>query len=665
MGLEALLREDGLIQQDARPLRPGRHAAVTERFAERGVDAALEPARPRLAPIGVAALAVAPVVALVAADVARRRTYLEHLPPFELHFYLRTVVVSAAFVTALVVAASSRDRGRDAVARRTVARLLLVVGALLTVGAQVYTFGRYHAYLNPRAILVGTSMLPSIGQQLWTDRLGVARALLPPLVVAIGWPLILRRVAAASAAMSRLALDVALVALGSALFVDPSAGGEQGGTPEFMYVSAMGQLARAHWGHNEYATKTFPEARHPEPLPALVARPARPRNVLLILDESVRQMSVCNAFAEDCRYTPRTNRAAPDRIALDQMRAVDSTTAISLAVVFNGLVPTAPRGDLHTAPLLWEYAHAAGLATDYWTSQNLLFGNSGTWLEGIPVDHRASATDLDPGAPLDTGADDGALVDRVLADLRQTASAQDDRPRLSVVHLSNTHFPYITDESYAPFKPDDEDSAEAIHNLYQNGIYLQDRAVGRLLESLRRTEAGRSTVVVFTSDHGEQLREKGSVGHTGTLFDPELRVPFWVDAPPGTLTAEEEAHLRARAQTPTTLLDLLPTLLDLAGVWSDPNLAPFRARLAGESLLRGGSPETRATVLTNCTELWSCAFKNWGAIRGDRKLVATASDHAWSCFDLARDPEENHDLGAAGCGDLVDVAEGAMHGRPF
>ena len=605
-------------------------------------------------------LAVAPVVFLISTDVARRHGYLAHLVTDELHFYLRTVVVTTVFVTALLVAAA----GSGGV-RRNVARVLLVATALLAVGAQVFTFGRYHAYLNPRAILVGTSMLPSIGQQLWMDRWTVARALLPPLAIALVWPLVLAKLTRLSTSVSRLALDVALVALGSALFVDPSAGGEQGGTPEFMYVSAMGQLARAHWGHNEYALKSFPEARTPESLPALIARPARPRNVLLILDESVRQMSVCNSYREDCVYTPRTNAAAPHRIALDKMRAVDSTTAISLAVVFNGLVPTASRKELHSSPLLWEYAHAANLATDYWTSQNLLFGNSGTWLEGIPLDHRASATDLDPGAPLDTGADDGALVDRVLADLRQSANGGDERARLSVVHLSNTHFPYITDESFAPFKPDDEDSALAVHNLYQNAVYLQDRAIGRLLESLRRSPAGASTVVLFTSDHGEQLREKGSVGHTGTLFDPEVRVPFWVDAPPGTLTAEEEAHLRERAQTPTTLLDLLPTLLDLAGVWSDPKLAPFRARMPGESLLRGGTPESTATVLTNCTELWGCAFKNWGAIRGERKLVATASDHAWSCFDVNVDPDENHDLGAAGCGDLVGLAEGAMHGRPF
>jgi glucan phosphoethanolaminetransferase (alkaline phosphatase superfamily) len=615
--------------------------------------------------VGFGALAVAPVAVLVAADVARRHAYLDQLVPDERHFYLRTVVVTAALVTSLFVAASGRERSVEAIVRRSVARLLLVAAALLTVGAQVYTFGRYHAYLNPRAILVGTSMLPSIGQQVWMDRWAVARALLPPLAVAIAWPLLLRRLARIPAAVSRLALDVALVALGSALFVDPSAGGEQGGTPEFMYVSAMGQLARAHWGHNEYALKRFPEARTPEPLPALVAHPARPRNVLLILDESVRQMSVCNAYRDDCLYTPRTNRAAPDRIALDQVRAVDSTTAISLGVVFNGLVPTASRRDLHSAPLLWEYAHAAGLGTDYWTSQNLLFGNSGTWLEGLPLDHRASATDLDPGAPLETGADDGALIDRVLADLRESTSDGDTRARLGVVHLSNTHFPYVTDESYAPFKPDDEDSAEAIHNLYQNAVYLQDRAIARLIESLRRTPAGAQTVVIFTSDHGEQLREKGSVGHTGTLFDPEVRVPFWIDAPPGTLTADEEKALRARAQTPTTLLDLLPTMLDLAGVWHDPKLASFRARMPGESLLRGGTAEGTATVMTNCTEMWGCAFKNWGAIRGDRKLVATASDHAWSCFDLGADPDENHDLGAAGCGDLVGLAESAMHGRPF
>ena len=110
---------------------------------------------------------------------------------------------------------------------------------------------------------------------------------------------------------------------------------------------------------------------------------------------------------------------------------------------------------------------------------------------------------------------------------------------------------------------------------------------------------------------------------------------------------------------------MLPTLLDLAGVWDDPSLAHFRAMMPGTSLLRGGTPADRALVMTNCSELWQCAFKNWGAIRGTRKLIAHQYDSSWSCFDTEDDPEEEHDLGEAACGDLRTLAEAGGRGRPF
>ena len=189
--------------------------------------------------------------------------------------------------------------------------------------------------------------------------------------------------------------------------------------------------------------------------------------------------------------------------------------------------------------------------------------------------------------------------------------------------------------------------------------------MGRLLAGLKkRPEAGR-TVTVFVSDHGEQMREKGAVGHTGTLFDPEIHIPFWVNAPKGTLTPDEERNLRALARSPVTSLDIFPTMMDLLGLWDLPGVRPFRARAGGESLLRGGSSPDRAVVLTNCSELWACAFKNWGAMRGTTKLIAHQGEGQWSCFDVATDPRELHPLDLARCGDLLPLAERTMNGHPF
>jgi len=346
------------------------------------------------------------------------------------------------------------------------------------------------------------------------------------------------------------------------------------------------------------------------------------------------------------------------------MRSVDSTTAISLGVMWSGITPSASREALHSAPLVWEYAHAAHVDTAYWTSQHLLFGNSGLWLQGIPWDHHVSATEIEPDPDLETGADDGALVTYVtehMGELRE--------PFLAVVHLSNTHMPYAIDESDAPFQPQGPQNWRGheveISNRYLDAIYHQDRAIGRLVEATRAQSYGERTVIVFLSDHGEQLYEKGAFGHTGTLFEPEIRIPAWFDAPVGTLSDAEEAHLRDLADAPTTTMDVLPTLLDLVGVMDDPAIEPLAKAFVGKSLLRGGTPPSTPLVMSNCTELWNCAFRNWGAMQGTRKLIGMQGDHAWSCFDVKDDPEERVQLGSEACTDLVALAEASQHGRPF
>jgi arylsulfatase A-like enzyme len=274
-----------------------------------------------------------------------------------------------------------------------------------------------------------------------------------------------------------------------------------------------------------------------------------------------------------------------------------------------------------------------------------------------------SATDLDPDPTYEVGADDGALVDVVLRDLPAMK-----RPFVGVVHLSNTHFPYVVDEEDAPFQPQSQafgaGDAVKVRNRYADAIRRQDAIVARLVRGLRAAPEGDAVVVAFVSDHGEQIRERGAIGHTWGVYDEEVRVPFWIDVPASALEASAEAKLRELRDVPVSQLDVLPTMLDLMGIWDAPEVATHRAAMGGESLLRGGTAG-RPFVLTNCSGIWACAFKNWGAMKGSRKLVATQNDTAWHCFDVAQDPREEVDLGAKGCGELRGLAEAEGRGKPF
>jgi glucan phosphoethanolaminetransferase (alkaline phosphatase superfamily) len=569
--------------------------------------------------------------------------------------YGATLALSAVLWGGLVSAAAAR--------RAWGARLLLALGVVVTIGAQRYFFARYHAYMNPRAVIVGTSMLPSVGQQLWSDRTSFLRAVLPPFGVATLLALARRRMAPVSPRAGRRALDVAFAAiLVSAFAVPLSEGGQQAATPDVLYIASLGRLASARWQHDDSLERAQPGPRTPTPVPPIAPRAQR-LSLLFVVTESVRATDACSVPTPDCAPTRFTNALLPDRFGFTQMRALDSTTAASLAVLWSGQPPTASREALHTTPLLWEYAHAAGFDTAYWTSQNLFFANSGTWLEGLPLSHWVSATDLDENPSYELGADDARLVDVVMRDLLTMRS-----PFVGVVHLSNTHFPYVIDDASAPFQPQARafgaGDAAKVHNRYRDAILRQDALVARLVRAVRAMPPGKRVALAFVSDHGEQIRERGAIGHTWGVYDEEVRVPFWIDVPKGALTRREEATLRGLAAAPLTQLDILPTLLDLMGIWDAPELARFRRSMPGESLLRGGTPG-REVVLTNCSSIFACAFKNWGAMRGTKKILATQNNTRWECFDVARDPDERRDLGAGACGELQALAEADGRGTPF
>ncbi|MFK7765445.1 MAG: choline-sulfatase [Roseobacter sp.] len=117
----------------------------------------------------------------------------------------------------------------------------------------------------------------------------------------------------------------------------------------------------------------------------------------------------------------------------------------------------------------------------------------------------------------------------------------------------------------------DQEDIRTARRAYYGSISYLDQMIGQLLETLDRTGYRENTIIVFTSDHGEMLGERG-MWFKKHFFEPSLKVPLIVsggDFGPG------------RARTPASLVDLLPTFMGIAegAGWSCP-LEP----LAGEDL---------------------------------------------------------------------------------
>ncbi len=183
-----------------------------------------------------------------------------------------------------------------------------------------------------------------------------------------------------------------------------------------------------------------------------------------------------------------------------------------------------------------------------------------------------------------------------------------------------------------------EAEREYVRALYDGGVEASDRAVGELLETLESLGIADRTVVAVTSDHGEALGERdpqelGKHGHA--LYDSVLHVPLILHDP-------RRRYPVQRVGFQVRTLDVLPTLLDLAGV------AP-PADVEGRSLvplMRGSEREDRVAY----SELMFRGRKKQDALveRSSLrvegfKLIAndpSVDGPALELYELANDPDE-------------------------
>lgn len=626
--------------------------------APRGPSARLRRSVRRERRVLAALTLLAPAALFVASDFARRAHDLVTFDRMHTLGYWAGVGQSLVFWSILLLVASRR-RGLTA----ALAGVLFAGLYGLVFGVQSAFFGVYNLYLSIDGQIHSQSFALSLVGHLPFSRPLVLLHVALGALAGVGLLALGRRHLRTGRYTHWLFLPVIPALFYAITKIPVSYRRIAASPPDALYFHGLWSVWRELEGETNDSPDLRVQLRSPEPVPKLTPSGPGPRNVVLILQESQRGDVTCIEYDPDCELaTPFTNVAAPDRFPLLQLRALDSTTAISISTIWSGMLPAESAEVLHSAPLVWEYAKAAGYHTTYWTSQHAMFGNIRLYIQDLPLDSHFSSTHLDRQSDPDVGASDAALVDRAISEWGSLRE-----PFFVVLHPSNVHFPYVYDARYAPYQPASMDKApEKNHeffNYYKDVVYLSDLAMGRFVDHVRSTEVGERTVIFYTSDHGESFREHWQLGHTSALYDEEVRVPGWIDAPPGVLTPDEEASLRKARDELVWHVDLLPTLLDLMGVWDDPALTPFRARMWGHPLTR---PErtTAPLPMTNCSWVWECAFRNWGMMQGPLKLEAREWDHEYHCFNVLDDPEEQRNLGEAACGPLAELARGWFGGMP-
>ena len=246
-----------------------------------------------------------------------------------------------------------------------------------------------------------------------------------------------------------------------------------------------------------------------------------------------------------------------------------------------------------------------------------------------------------------------AVTDAALAWLE----ARGDGPFFLFVHYFDPHFEYRdhADFSFADGyrgkldvrgisiqelrdRLDDLTPADIVHlqQLYQEEVAYTDRAIGRLLKGIDLLADPGETAIVIVADHGEELMERGWVGHTVNLHQEVVHVPLLLRLPGVTRAGQRiDAPVETRALH-ATLLDYLdlPEALAVGGV----SLLP---------LLDGSERDPRTVFssvwLPDAPEESGKRVRRSLVRRGSWKLVRDHDLGRDAIYDLATDPNEQRD----------------------
>ena len=377
--------------------------------------------------------------------------------------------------------------------------------------------------------------------------------------------------------------------------------------------------------------------------------PSRPNILILVLD--TLRADHLGLYGYGRPTSPTLDSLAASSIVFDRAVAQAGATVASHASLFHSRLPSQVGSD---RPTLAELLRAGGYQTVGLTDGGFISRPYG-FARGFEVWEEFGRGGLSQSLPrLDTWL-----------------SAEVRPPWYVFLHTYDVHLPYDPPPPYdTMFLPEYEgpvgpertteicrkirrlyehegfegevrltaDDRRKMVSLYDGGIRYTDELVGRLLELLRTRGRLDDTVLVVLSDHGEEFWDHGSVLHGHTVYQELLHVPLVVRLPGGRGGGR-------RVSETVRLLDVAPTLLELAGLQPPPT---FQGRSLTPQL--EGKLSSDRPAVSEMGALKSRIEMPW-------KLIVDPDKPRPALFDLVHDPAELADVSAQEPERLVALTE--------
>jgi arylsulfatase A-like enzyme len=213
-----------------------------------------------------------------------------------------------------------------------------------------------------------------------------------------------------------------------------------------------------------------------------------------------------------------------------------------------------------------------------------------------------------------------------------------DTPTFTWIHYIE---PHLWEKHYPSKK-----HGKSLFTRYDKSLRASDAFLAELMKVLASDERAKDTIVVVTADHGEGLGDHGFRNHSTTLYNAQIRVPLVVVGP---------GIDKQRIRQPVGLVDLPPTLLDLAGF--EPPTMPDMDGTSVAPILRGerkGKAEGGEAYAV-MVEDRSVDKSHRALIVGRYKLIERDGTDKVELYDIVSDPDEKRNI--AGVESKAEVLE--------
>lgn len=378
--------------------------------------------------------------------------------------------------------------------------------------------------------------------------------------------------------------------------------------------------------------------------------------IILITVDTLRP-DFLSSYEPKSPHTPNIDQLARDGLLFTKAVSPAPWTLPSIASIMTGLSPSVHMATTRSSKLqdelttLAEYMLNAGYFTGGIGSNPFLgpqYGTSQGFLEYNFFPKKK--TDYSLGS---------VILHRAFPERFQSEASTSDVTKLAIRWLESNHqrnfflwIHYLDPHSpYSPptdFLPEGEPppglgtgvgvgknmklvrspaQLEWVKSLYRGEVRFVDENIGKILDSLKLLNIYDESLIILTSDHGEEFWEHGSLEHGHSLYNEVLRVPLIIKLP--------ESSSKGQIGTPVSTQSITPTILNLCGIARDNEYISV-----GSLSPLGGSNREAFNVQPVISTGLLYYEDRVSVIFDGLKYIRSLLTNREELYDLTRDPKE-------------------------